>query len=178
MVPVEDECRVEKEAGTTAVWYPKGKPAVIHVDQKKQAVSFYGALNLKTGDCHFLTTEGRQNSAVTVRFLKTLEERYQGKKALLIWDSAPWHFKEVKIYLKGNRKWQLELLPLPPYSPELNPQEHVWRQCRQHVTHNSEDDFSDRVRNFANFLINNKFKTGFLKKYTKRKYVKKKHIKT
>ena len=177
MVLVEDECRIERESGTTAVWYPKGKPAIVNVDRKKQAVSFYGALNVKTGDCHFLSTEGRQNSVVTVRFLKSLEERYQGKKALLIWDSAPSHFKEVKTYLKGNRKWQLELLPLPPYSPELNPQEYVWRKGRQFVTHNSEDDFPDRVRKFANFLINNKFKTNFLKKYTK-KYIKKKHTKT
>lgn len=130
MVLVEDECRIEREAGTTAVWYPKGKTITIRVDQKKEAVSFYGALNVKTGQCHFLATDGKQNSEVTVKFLKALEERYQGKKALLIWDSAPSHFKEVKTYLRGNKKWQLELLPLPPYSPELNPQEHVWRQGR------------------------------------------------
>lgn len=173
MVLVEDECRIEREAGTAAVWCPKGKTITIGVDQEKQAVSFYGALNVKTGDCHFLSTAGKQNSEVTVRFLKTLEERYQGRKALLIWDSAPSHFKEVKTYLRGNRKWQLEILPLPPYSPELNPQEHVWRQGRQFVTHNSQDDFTDRVRKFANFLISNKFKSGFLEKYTKKKHRKK-----
>lgn len=61
MVLVEDECRVEREAGTAAVWYPKVQQAVIKVDQKKQAVSFYGALNLKTGDCHFLSTPDKQN---------------------------------------------------------------------------------------------------------------------
>lgn len=177
MVLVEDECRIEREAGTAAVWYPKGKQAVIKVDQQKQAVSFYGALDLKTGDCHILSTSGRQNSEVTVKFLKTLEERYQAKKALLIWDSAPSHFKHVKTYLKGNRKWQLELLPLPPYSPELNPQEHVWRQARQFATHNSQDDFSDRVSRFANFLIGNKFRSSFLQKYTK-KNIRKKHTKT
>jgi transposase len=170
VVLVEDECRIEREAGVTALWSLKGKPVVIHVDQEKEAVSFYGALNLKTGDCHVLSTEGRQNSVVTVRFLKTLEERYRGKKVLLIWDSAPSHFKEVKTYLRGKRNWQLEILPLPPYSPELNPQEHIWRKGRQLVTHNSEDDFSDRVRKFANFLISNTFKTGFLEKYTRKKH--------
>lgn len=113
--------------------------------------------------------------AVTVKFLKTLEERYRGKKALLIWDSAPSHFKHVKTYLKGDKKWQLSILPLPPYSPELNPQEHVWRQARGFVTHNSQDDFEDRVRKFANFLINNKFQSSFLKKYIKKRY-RKKHI--
>jgi hypothetical protein len=49
VVLVADECRIEKEAGTGAVWFPRGETITIKVDQQKQAVSFYGALNVESG---------------------------------------------------------------------------------------------------------------------------------
>lgn len=164
MVLVADECRVEKEVGMKAVWYPAGQYPQVRVDREREAVSFYGALNVKTGHCHSWKTHW-QNSRRTVKFLKQLEQHYQRKRVLLIWDSAPSHFKEVKTYLKGDRAWKLEILPLPPYSPELNPQEHVWKTARQDILHNSEATFSVRVTSFSHYLRRKRFKTNFLEKY-------------
>lgn len=164
MVLVADECRVEKEVGSKAVWYPAGHYPQIKIDRDRQAVSFYGALNVKTGQCHSRQTHW-QNSKETVKFLKQLEKSYSEKKALLIWDSAPWHFKEVKTYLKTDKKWQLEILPLPPYSPELNPQEHIWKAARRSITHNSQAEFSARVKSFSHYLRQRRFPTNFLEKY-------------
>lgn len=164
MVLVADECRVQREAGTTAVWYPAGHYPQIRLDQKREAVSFYGCLNVKTGQCHSRQTRW-QNSQETVKFLKQLETDYLGKRALLIRDSAPSHFKNVKTYLKGDKKWQLEILPLPPYSPELNPQEHVWKAARRSITHNSQAEFPARVISFSHYLRRRRFKANFPEKY-------------
>jgi len=49
-----------------------------------------------------------------------------GKHAVLVLDRAAWHVTE-KLLMSAN----LSILPLPPYSPELNPVEQIWQQLRQ-----------------------------------------------
>jgi DDE superfamily endonuclease len=73
VVLVEDEAKVQKEANAQGVWYPKGRQAEINVEQKKGGMSYYGALNVKTGKCHLMEFE-RQLSKNTVQFLKGLEK--------------------------------------------------------------------------------------------------------
>ena len=165
MVLVSDECRVEREFGIMGIWYLKGKQPSVAVDQKKEAISFYGALNVVTGK-ETVSPAPRQTSEYTVRFLRKLEKEYQGKKVLLIWDGAPWHRGKVRDYLKEKgKKWWLEIIYFPAYSPDLNPQEHVWKLAKQTCTHNSEDSFEVKVKRFYRFLKRKKFVTNFLEKY-------------
>lgn len=137
--------------------------------------SFYGALDVKLGICHLWDTQDKQNSANTVRFLRQLEDKYQGLDVLLIWDGAPSHRGKVKDYLRQlhqqrrtyhNRRWKLQIMYFPPYWPKLNPQEGIWKQGKQHTTHNSEDSYEDKLYKFRQFVIQTTFTTNFLKKYT------------
>lgn len=165
MVLVADECRVEKESGTIRIWFPKGKQPTIKIDQDKEAMSFYGALDVTTGK-EIVQQTLRQTSEYTVKFLRKLEKIYQGKKVLLIWDGAPWHRGKVKDYLKEkNKKWKLELMYFPPYSPDFNPQEQVWKKAKACCSHNSEDEFIVKVKRFGQFLYKTTFRTNFLKKF-------------
>ena len=66
----------------------------------------------------------------TVDVLRGLERAYPGKEVLLLWDGAPWHRGEVRKYLAEPQKWQLEIMYFPAYHPDLNPQEHVWKEAR------------------------------------------------
>ena len=50
----------------------------------------------------------------------------QGAHAVLVLDGAGWH-GAASLAIPDN----LTLLPLPPYSPELNPVENVWQYLRQ-----------------------------------------------
>lgn len=165
MVLVEDECRVQRKSGVKSIWYRKGTYPTIKVDQEKEGRSFYGALDVKTGRCHVWDCD-KQNSKATVCFLRQLEDYYSGKHVLLIWNGAPSHRGEVKSYLIERKQWYLELLYFPPYSPDLNPQEHVWKQAKQETTHNSEDSFDNKLYKFRQYLVHTKFTTNFLKKYT------------
>lgn len=166
MVLVEDECRLQEESSLSAIWYPRGQYPTIKVHQRKKAISFYGALNVKTGECIALDTP-RQTSIWTVKFLRKLEGAYRDKKVLLIWDGAPWHRGEVKRYLReGDKLWKLKLMYFPPYWPKLNPQEKVWKEAKGKISHNSTDDFDAKTLNFYKYLISNTFNTNFLKKYT------------
>lgn len=71
---------------------------------------------------------------------RAIIKRIQGRKrsdgVLLLWDGAPWHRGEVKKYLKHEtaKKWRLEITYFPPYSPDFNPQEHVWKEAKEKTT--------------------------------------------
>lgn len=54
-----------------------------------------------------------------------------GAHAILVLDGAGWH-GALKLKIPDN----LTLLPLPPYSPELNPIENVWQYLRQNFLSN------------------------------------------
>lgn len=166
MVLVSDESKVQKESGIKSIWYRKGKYPDIKVSGEKKALSFYGALNVTTGKCHVMDTQ-RQTSKYTVEFLRRLESCYPSKRVLLIWDGAPWHRGEVKKYLKREteKKWHLEIMYFPPYSPDFNPQEHVWKETKDQTTKNSEEDFDTKLLKFRKYITKTKFKTNFLTKY-------------
>ena len=51
----------------------------------------------------------------------------QGSHAVLLLDGAGWHQTGGKLRVPGN----ISLLPLPPYSPELNPVENIWQFLHQ-----------------------------------------------
>jgi len=86
---------------------------------------------------------------------------------LLIWDGAPSHRGKVKKYLaRRNLRWHLEITYFPAYSPDLNPEEKVWKKGKQKITNNSEDDFLTKVDKFETFLLQTTFNTHFLKKYS------------
>ncbi|MBL7192021.1 transposase, partial [bacterium] len=58
------------------------------------------------------------------------------KKICLILDNARWHHAKLLNDFLEKHKDRLELLFMPPYSPECNPQERVWKLTRRKATHN------------------------------------------
>lgn len=60
----------------------------------------------------------------------------KNRKVYYIQDNASYH-KSIEIWkwFKENRKW-IEVYNLPPYCPELNAAEPLWKYTRQQGTHN------------------------------------------
>ena len=77
-----------------------------------------------------------------------------GAHAVMLCDQAGWHQTGGKLQLPSN----ITLLPLPAYSPELNPMENVWQYLRSNklcaLVWNSYEAIIDACRNAWNFLIN------------------------
>jgi transposase len=65
------------------------------------------------------------SSADAVAFLRHLL-RHIGGKLLVIWDGAPIHHGAVKTFLANGGAHRVHIEPLPPYAPDLNPDEGVW----------------------------------------------------
>ena len=84
-----------------------------------------------SGQIATLVREFPLTGAQSVRFLQHLQ-RYIAKRLLVIWDGSPIHrSKVVKTYLAQGGASAIHLERLPPYAPELNPDEAVWQHLKQ-----------------------------------------------
>ncbi|SFM67803.1 DDE superfamily endonuclease [Nitrosomonas communis] len=82
------------------------------------------------------------NSDCMQIFIDEMANRYSGDNIIMIVDGAGWH-KSKDFHLPEN----VRLLFLPPYSPELNPQEHIGDELREKYFHNREFDSIDALEN-------------------------------
>ena len=167
---VADECKVQQEPNATCRWSQRGDTPVIPVKRDtRNHISIYGGLSLRlkqvfTHFCHW------QNGAETILFLEVIKRYWMTqtitkKKILLVWDNASWHKgKLVKDWLIRN-PGVVELMNLPPYHPEFNPQEHVWKTLKQYLARlkrNEQSDFKTIVKRTRYFLKNRVFDYSFL----------------
>ena len=96
------------------------------------------------------------NSDYIIEFFQKLEQVNQDKsKIYLICDNASYHkAKKVKEYLKNSK---IELIYLPPYSPNLNPIERLWKLMHSVVTNNKYycnfTNFTEAITDFFDNLI-------------------------
>jgi len=58
-------------------------------------------------------------------FMRELSKTYPKDQILLVCDSAAWH-KSKGLEIPDN----IRILHIPPYTPEMNPIEQIWKQLR------------------------------------------------
>lgn len=75
-------------------------------------------------------------------FLKELSARFSDNYILLIADGAAWHKSKTLITPEN-----IEIFPLLPYSPELNPTENIWDEVREKGFKNELFKSMDAVEN-------------------------------
>jgi len=157
----EDEMVLSTHTTFQKIWLPKGEYPKIEVSNKKENRSIYGFLNIKTGVEHAFKTEW-QNMYITAKILKNIRKIYPAQKLLLLWDGPGWHKgKEVMKYIEQDKR--IEIIHFPKYSPEENPQEHVWKKGRVNVTHNvTINDIDETANKFVKYLNTNKFNYSLL----------------
>lgn len=116
-------------------WFLKGKQRLIPTYGKHKGVKLIGTLNYETGA--ILCTEEEQYDAQTfLDFLTQLLKAYPTGKIVMVLDNARIHHaKLIRPFLQENRD-RLELVFLPPYSPQLNLMEGVWKWLKETVINN------------------------------------------
>lgn len=132
-----DEAGIKREATVTACWCPRGKTSVVLSPATHEKVSLVGAVRLDTGELIGQEVE-RFDRFAMIDFIKAIEDREKehDKPIYVILDNArPHRAKDVQTYIDTNSS-RIKLLFLPPYSPDLNPSENIWRQLRKERTHN------------------------------------------
>jgi len=125
----ESGIRSDYHAGTS--WAPKGETPVVKATGARFSMNLISAIN-NQGHFRFMTVDGNVTARDFRDFLKRLIAGAE-RKIILVVDGHPTHkAKLVKTFVEQNEDW-IELVFLPPYSPELNPDELVWGHVKQRV---------------------------------------------
>jgi hypothetical protein len=127
-----DQMSAYLQASLTRVWSPVGQKPTVRVTPQRDCVLFYGALNVITGQELALSLP-KMDAEQTLHFLHYLLDCFPNRALLLLWDRAPWHKGRVRQFVEEHPN--LDMLYFPPGCPDLNPQEHVWKQSREAVGH-------------------------------------------
>lgn len=124
----ESGVRSDYHAGTT--WAARGKTPVVRTTGARYRLNMLSAVN-RRGKMRFMIEAKGLNADVMCRFLDRLMAG-QKRRVFLILDGHPIH-KSARLARKvSGFDGRLKLFLLPPYSPELNPDEGVWREVKGH----------------------------------------------
>jgi transposase len=119
------------------MWVPpeEADPILLHAPTRKN-VALFGAVRPADG-CLVVQPSYPFNTDTFRSFLKTLLRHHRrGRRMTVILDNAKYHHaRALRPWLDQHRD-SLCLDYLPAYSPDLNPQERVWKLTRRLVTHN------------------------------------------
>ena len=116
-------------------WIKRGEKRELKTNAGRERLNLHGALNAETLEMTVIESK-TVNADSTITLLETLKQRYPLSRELkVIVDNAGYHYsKDVKAYLKENPR--IQLIFLPPYSPELNLIERVWKFFKKKVLYN------------------------------------------
>lgn len=148
MIYFGDEAAIRSDyhAGTT--WAPKGQTPVVTTTGQRFSLSMISAVNAQ-GWFRFMTHVGTVNAGVFCQFLRRLMVGAR-RKIFLILDGHPMHKARVVKECVAQYKGRLQLFHLPPYSPELNPDELVWNEVKAQGVGRDEvrtrEELRDRVQ--------------------------------
>jgi putative transposase len=153
VVLFQDEASLSNTATVSYKWAEKGKqPGINQKQRKRERKTLFGCIEPKTGIV--VTAKADKGNTVTFfRFLLLVAKAYQDRKIVMVLDNVPYHHaKRLKPVLE-RYKHRIELVYLPPYSPDLNPIERVWWYMRKKITHNRYvKSLEERIANFDNFI--------------------------
>jgi transposase len=116
-------------------WIRKGKDMMLKANTGRQRINLNGAYNLEE---HKVVIEEAEmiNSQSTVRLLKKMLQKQPLGMIYVILDNARYYRSEiVRTFVNENKR--IQLLFLPPYSPNLNVIERLWKFFKKKVIYNS-----------------------------------------
>jgi transposase len=111
---------------------PRGRTPTVRVRRRRAGLGLISALTNR-GELRWTVLEGAVKAPTLIRFLGRLV-RDAGRKVFLVLDRLPVHrARSVRAWLAG-REAEIEVFYLPPYSPDLNPDEGLNADLKQAVT--------------------------------------------
>ncbi len=122
------------------MWIPweDDDPVIWHYPGRK-SVGYFGAVRLRDGLGLFQKEPGMFDGMTFWSFLQRLRlaSAQSGQRLIAITDNAKYHHAQLHQEWREQQAPEFTLDYLPPYSPELNPIERVWKRTRRNCVHNA-----------------------------------------
>ena len=136
-----------------ACWAPRGVRPEVAAQLIREYIYLYGAVCPTDGACAFLILPASDTECFQI-FLNMLARKFRRHQILLVVDGAGNHGSGDLIIPRN-----VTLASLPAYSPELNPQEHIWDEIREKIFKNyaakSMDEVCDMLVKAALYIERN-----------------------
>ena len=121
----QDEARFGRINNPKKCWAPKPVRPEVRAQMIREYVYVFGAVSPQDGQHDSLILPSANTEAMSL-FLEEVAKRHPIEYILMFMDQAGWH-KAKALKVPAN----IELAFLPPYSPDLNPQEQIWDELRE-----------------------------------------------
>jgi transposase len=123
-----DEAGIRSDYHSGTTWAPVGQTPVVRNTGARYSVNMLSAVTAQ-GALRFMVHEGTVNAEVFIDFCKRLLADASGPVYLIV-DGHPAHRAKATTTFAASTDGRLRLISLPGYSPELNPDEWVWKNVK------------------------------------------------
>lgn len=121
------------------MWIPPEvkDPVLLHHPTRK-SVGYFGAVRLRDGKFVARQEPTQFDAQTSWAFFRQLHQAscHSGRRVVVIIDNVKYHHARLHREWREQREPDLQFLFLPPYSPDLNPVERVWKLLRRLCLHN------------------------------------------
>jgi hypothetical protein len=121
----QDEARFGRRARIRRCWSPAPLRPVVCNGYQRQFTYVYGSVSPLEGQLDWSLSE-KMNTVNMSAFLTQVSQAHPEEFIVMVVDGASSH-RAKELVVPEN----IRLIPLPGYSPELNPQEHIWDEVRE-----------------------------------------------
>jgi transposase len=121
----QDEARFGRINEPSRCWAPEGIRPNVPCQIIREYTYAYAAVSPHDGVMDSLILPEVNSEAMSV-FLAEVSARHADELILMVIDGAGWH-RALDLRIPDN----ISIIQLPPYSPELNPAEHIWDEIRE-----------------------------------------------
>ena len=134
-----DEVHFQQHGSRCRMWVPpETRDPVLRHHPTRHSAGYFGAVRLRDGSFQFRRETDQFNGLTFFEFMKELYATsiLGGRRVVVITDNAKYHHARLHRQWREQHAAQFVLDYLPPYSPELNPIERVWKLTRRLCLHN------------------------------------------
>lgn len=134
-----DEVHFQQHGSRCRMWIPpEDKDPILLHHPTRRSVGYFGAVRLRDGKLAYRREEERFNAMTFHAFMKQLRNvsSKSGRRVIVITDNARYHHAILHKEWRQQHTDRFSLDFLPPYSPDLNPIERLWKLTRRLCLHN------------------------------------------
>ncbi|MDR7237739.1 putative transposase [Neobacillus drentensis] len=131
----EDESLIRDYQAIASTWFPKGQQKIIPTYGKHHGAKLLATVDYESGEIYWEEHE-KYDAQVFLTFLENIVVKYPKGKTVMVLDKARIHHAKLIQPFLQEYSDQLELVFLPPYSPQLNIVEGLWGWLKKSVIYN------------------------------------------
>ena len=129
-----DEASFAQWGSLSYTWAPKGEQPEVPTSGKRKGYKVFGPIDSFSGQVFYKAQEGRLNSESYAAFLLD-GLSHTRHHVIVMQDGARYHTSQAMQPFFNAYAARLTIEPLPSYSPDCNPIEHLWKKIKKEATH-------------------------------------------